>query len=97
MRVAAYYRGYFEMSVGYDSVQASYFGMPTIVTRNALEIPLGNFTVQSGANKLSRPVGGGLALNGHLKGGKISQTNATNDTSVAGGRWSVSSFPVEDV
>lgn len=78
-------------------MSAHYFGMPTIVSRNPLEIPLANFTIQRGANKLTRPVAGGVALNGALKGGRITPTNATNDTSVAGGRWSVSSFPVEDI
>jgi len=75
-----YYRGYFELQISYDSVNASYFGMPTIINRNPYEILLANFTVMSGANKLSRPIAGGIAESGSLKGGKIVQTNLTNNT-----------------
>ena len=35
-----YYRGYFEIQIGHDSVNASYFGTPTIVNRNPDEIVL---------------------------------------------------------
>lgn len=88
-----YYRGYYELNVGYDAVQASFFGLPTIATRNGYEISLANFTVLSGANKLQRTngaTGGGVAESGSLKYGKIVQTNATNDT--ATGKYFVSSF-----
>ena len=56
-------------------VVAKYFGMPTVVTRNPHEIPLANFTVMSGANKLNRPIAGGQASSGALKIGKIVQGN----------------------
>ena len=49
-----YYRGYFELHIGQEEVNASYFGMPTIVNRNPQEINLANFTVESGANTLYR-------------------------------------------
>ena len=39
-RSELYYRGYFELQIGQDSVNASYFGMPTIVNRNPDEISL---------------------------------------------------------
>jgi alkaline phosphatase D len=70
-----YYRGYYELEVSHDSVQAQYFGMPTVVSRNPYEIPLANFTVKSGENKLSRPVGGGLVESGTLRGGTTKHTN----------------------
>lgn len=70
-----YYRGYYELHISKDEVVAQYFGMPNIKTHNPLEIPLANFTVKSGENKLSRPVGGGVAESGSLKGGEIKQTN----------------------
>jgi len=76
-----YYRGYYELHVGYDQVTAQYFGMPTVVTRNPYEISLANFTVKSGENKLARPVAGGLVESGTLKGGKTKHTNITHDTS----------------
>jgi alkaline phosphatase D len=81
-----YYRGYFEMSVGYDEVNTTFFGTPSISTRNGYEIALANFTVVHGENRLKREgegekVAGGVAESGALKGGKIVETNSTNDTS----------------
>ena len=77
-----YYRGYFELHISQDSVNASYFGMPTIVNKNPFEISLANFTVLSGANALHRdPVpGNGVVENGALKGGSRVMTNSTNNT-----------------
>lgn len=91
-----YYRGYYEISVGYEEVNATFFGLPTVATRNGYEIALANFTVVNGSNRLMRTngtVAGGMAESGSLKGGKISQTNATNDT--ATGQYFVSSFVVD--
>lgn len=83
-----YYRGYYELHISQDKVLANFFGMPTVVHRNGWEIPLANFTVASGANKLQRPVGGGMVESGSLKGGKTQQTNITVDTN--NGTWFVS-------
>ena len=69
--------------------------MPTIVNRNPYEIPLANFTVQAGANRLARPVAGGIAESGALKNGQIVQTNATNNT--ATGQFFVSLDNEEDI
>ena len=70
-----YYRGYFELHITKENVKANYFGMPTIVDRNPHEIPLANFTVQSGANKLQR-FGGSVVSqpveNGYVKFGRSS-------------------------
>lgn len=85
-----YYRGYYELHVSHDSISANYFGLPTIVTRNGFEIPLANFTVKSGQNKLQRPVAGGVVESGTLKGGKTQSTNLTVDTNT--GKWFVSHF-----
>lgn len=92
-----YYRGYFELHIGQEEVEARYFGLPTIVNRNPYEISLANFTVLKGANALQRDstVGGGVVENGALKSGKTVQTNATRDT--ATGRFFVSNDPVEDI
>lgn len=93
-----YYRGYFELQIGYDEVNASYFGMPTIVNRNPYEISLANFTVKSGSNRLQRPVAGGKVESGALKLGQVVSTNATNNTQ--SGLWFIPSpneFPVEDI
>jgi alkaline phosphatase D len=88
-----YYRGYYELHISSGEVNANFFGMPTVVTRNAWEIPLANFTVKTGENKLQRPVGGGVVESGSLKGGKTVQTNATHDT---GNRtWFVSHADLE--
>ncbi|KAL8757389.1 MAG: hypothetical protein Q9199_002266 [Rusavskia elegans] len=85
-----YYRGYFELHISQDSVNASYFGLPTLINRNPNEISLANFTVLNGANALYRnPVpGGGVVENGALKGGATVQTNVTNST--ATGLYSIS-------
>ena len=90
-----YYRGYFELHINYDEVVANFFGLPTIVTRNPYEISLANFTVKSGANSLSRPIAGGIAESGSLKGGSIQQTNLTNNT--ATGEYFISHFNQEDL
>lgn len=75
-----YYRGYFELQVGYDSVQASYYGMPTVANLNPLEISLADFTVVNGANKLQRPVAGGKAESGFIQTGQVQMTNLTYNT-----------------
>ena len=90
-----YYRGYFELHLTYDEVTANYFGMPTVITRNPYEISLANFTVKSGANRLSRPIAGGVAESGSLKGGSITQTNITNNTET--GQYFISHFNNEDL
>lgn len=83
-----YYRGYYELRISPERVLASFFGLPTVVTRNGWEIPVANFTVLAGANKLQRPVGGGVVESGSLKGGQTAQTNLTVDTN--NGTWFVS-------
>lgn len=88
-----YYRGYYELHISPEQVLANFFGMPTVVSRNGWEIPLANFTVQSGANKLQRPVGGGVVESGSLKGGQTQQTNITVDTN--NGTWFVSHADLE--
>jgi alkaline phosphatase D len=88
-----YYRGYYELHISGEEVVANFFGMPTVVQRNGWEIPIANFTVKAGANKLQRPVGGGVVESGSLKGGKTVQTNATIDTN--NGTWFVSHAPLE--
>ena len=92
-----YYRGYFELQISVDSVNASYFGMPTLLNRNPDEISLANFTVLSGANALYRnPVpANGVVENGALKGGKTVQTNSTNNTET--GVYFISHENVEDI
>ncbi|KAL8898220.1 MAG: hypothetical protein Q9207_006819 [Kuettlingeria erythrocarpa] len=92
-----YYRGYFELHISQDSVNASYFGLPTVINRNPDEISLANFTVLNGANALYRnPVpAGGVVENGALKGGETVQTNVTNSTST--GQYFISREDVEDI
>ncbi|THZ24541.1 hypothetical protein D6C89_04862 [Aureobasidium pullulans] len=75
-----YYRGYYELQIGYDAVHASYYGMPTVATRNPLEISLANFTVVNGGNKLQRPVAGGKVESGFIKTGQLQMTNLTYNT-----------------
>ena len=92
-----YYRGYFELHVSQEAVQARYFGMPTIVNANPNELSLANFTVKSGENRLARDptVGGGVAANGFLRGGQVKATNITNNT--ATGQYFISMENKEDI
>lgn len=75
-----YFRGYYELSVSTQQVDAEFFGIPSLVQRLPYEISLANFTVLSGANALQRPVGGGVVESGALKSGMTRMTNITNNT-----------------
>lgn len=79
-----YYRGYYELSIDYRSVNASFFGIPTNRQRQGYEVALANFTVRAGENALHRSCGttavGAVVESGSLKGGRVSQTNLTLDT-----------------
>ena len=55
-------------------------GSPSVATRNSWDIPLANFTVFPGQNRLHRPEGGSRAESGALKSGEIKPTNLTLDT-----------------
>ena len=88
-----YYRGYFELHFTHDKVDANFFGLPTVVTRNGWEIPIANFTVLAGENRLQRPVAGGVVESGSLKFGKVVQNNVTLDTN--NGTWFVSHADLE--
>ena len=65
-------------------------GSPTIATRNNLDLPLANFTVNAGENHLARPVGDGKVEAGYLRAGKVVGTNLTLDTGK--GTWEVVGF-----
>ncbi|KAH8677650.1 PhoD-like phosphatase [Xylariales sp. PMI_506] len=77
-----YFRGYYEISVGYDAVNASFFGIPTTILRQPYEFSLANFTVRAGDNHLLRSSGsaGGVVESGSSKNGQLVQTNMTLDT-----------------
>lgn len=69
-----YYRGYFELQIGHESVEANYFGTPTTVYRNLDETSPANLTMLNGVNALPRDAspGGGIVENGALKAGQDS-------------------------
>ncbi|KAI9884698.1 MAG: hypothetical protein M1823_003516 [Watsoniomyces obsoletus] len=77
-----YYRGYYELHIDYEQVEARYFGVPTNRRRTGEEIPLATFQVRNGENRLRRnpTVGGGRVENGFLRGGRTVQTNRTVNT-----------------
>lgn len=54
-----YYRGYFLLTVTPEKLEARYYGSPSVASRNSWDLPLANFTVVAGENKLARPVAGG--------------------------------------
>ncbi|KAL8942146.1 MAG: hypothetical protein Q9216_001831 [Gyalolechia sp. 2 TL-2023] len=85
-----YYRGYFLMAVGKDRIETQFFGSPTVATRNAYDLPLANFTVLAGDNRLSRPVAGGSVESGSLRGGEVEHSNLTLNTETGG--WEVVRF-----
>ena len=75
-----YFRGYYELAISKEKVDAKYFGIPSVVQRLPYEISVANFTVIAGANALQRPVGGGVVESGALKNGITRMTNITNNT-----------------
>ncbi|KAK3658004.1 hypothetical protein LTR56_000788 [Elasticomyces elasticus] len=85
-----YYRGYYEMQITPERIDAQYFGMPSLETRNGYELSLGNFSVVSGENKLARPVGEAAVENGALQTGEVVMTNVTHDTNT--GEWFIHDF-----
>ncbi|KAF3071099.1 Alkaline phosphatase D [Daldinia childiae] len=83
-----YYRGYYELSISHEKVDAAFFGVPTTTLRNGYEIPLANFTVLAGENRLHRTNGSpavGNVETGSLKGGTVKRSNLTYDTET--GKW----------
>lgn len=68
-----YYRGYFELDIGYEALSAQFFGIPDLKKRSGDEVLLAKFLVRNGENKLARnpTVGGGVAYAGALKNGKV--------------------------
>ncbi|KAF2267353.1 hypothetical protein CC78DRAFT_457557 [Lojkania enalia] len=85
-----YYRGYYELHISPDEIQANYFGCPTVASRNPFEISLANFTVKAGDNHLTRNVGNGTVEAGALQRGTTRQTNVTLNTET--GTWNVTMF-----
>ncbi|KAL8902645.1 MAG: hypothetical protein Q9207_004501 [Kuettlingeria erythrocarpa] len=85
-----YYRGYFVMSVGKDKIETQFFGSPSVASRNPYDLPLANFTVLAGDNRLSRPVAGGSVESGSLRGGDVEHTNLTLNTET--GEWDIVTF-----
>ena len=75
-----WYRGYFELQITPDQVDAHFFGMPSLQTRNGYEVSLANFTVVNGGNRLQRPVAGGTVEDGALQRGDRSMSKLTLDT-----------------
>ncbi len=70
-----YYRGYFELDIGYDKLKATYFGIPSVKIQSSDEVEIAKFEVLEGANRLDRnpTVGGGFARSGALKGGRVEE------------------------
>ncbi|KAH9909006.1 alkaline phosphatase-like protein [Xylariomycetidae sp. FL2044] len=85
-----YYRGYFVLDVRLDRLEARFYGSPSVASRNPWDLPLANFTVRAGENRLARPVGGGAVEAGCLRGGETRPTNLTLDTETLD--WGVVGF-----
>ncbi|KAH4002861.1 hypothetical protein HBI56_055290 [Parastagonospora nodorum] len=85
-----YYRGYYELHISPEELNARYYGSPSVATRNPFEVSLANFTVKAGANHLDRNVAGGRVESGALQRGETVPTNLTLNT--ATGEWNVTGF-----
>ncbi|KAK3713085.1 hypothetical protein LTR37_008770 [Vermiconidia calcicola] len=85
-----WYRGYFEMKITPERLIAHFFGTPSLQTRNGYEISLANFTVEAGANRLSRPIAGGAVEDGALQNGEVTMSKLTYDTNT--GEYFVHNF-----
>jgi alkaline phosphatase D len=85
-----YYRGYFNLKVSPEKVEAQFFGSPSVATRNPWDIPLANFTVPASQGYLERPIGGGKVESGAVKFGEVEHTNLTLNTDT--GKWEVIGF-----
>lgn len=60
-------RGYFELYLSRQNATAVYYGIPNVRTRNTNESVLATFVVEDKANKLMRPVSGGVVAGGALR------------------------------
>ncbi|KAJ1331193.1 alkaline phosphatase D [Microdochium nivale] len=87
-----YYRGYFILAASHDKVEARFYGSPSVASRNSWDLPLANFTVAAGGNKLDRPVGGGKVEAGYGKGLETAPTNLTLNTETQ--EWDVVGYNV---
>ncbi|KAI5926793.1 PhoD-like phosphatase-domain-containing protein [Camillea tinctor] len=85
-----YYRGYFVLAASRDAVSARFYGSPSVASRNAWDLPLANFTVRAGENRLARPVAGGAVEAGALRAGDTRPTNVSLDTET--GEWRAVGF-----
>ena len=61
-----------------------------MATRNPWDLPLANFTMLAGENRIPRPVGSGNVEAGILRGGTTTATNLTLNTET--GKWDVVGF-----
>ncbi|RYP18322.1 hypothetical protein DL766_008693 [Monosporascus sp. MC13-8B] len=65
-----YYRGYFLLVAARDRLEARFHGSPSVTARQARDLPLANFTVLAGANRVSRPLAGGRSRGRPAQGGR---------------------------
>ena len=89
-----YCRGYTELHISPEKIEAQYIGCPTVPNRNAFEISLANFTVDAGENHVVCPVAnGGVEAGPIAEGqGEVRATNLTKDLET--GEWLIHVFDV---
>ncbi|KAK5096991.1 hypothetical protein LTR24_002432 [Lithohypha guttulata] len=80
-----YYRGYYELHIDAQKIEAQFYGSPSVASRNPYEVSLANFTVYAGDNHLARPVAGGVVASGAIQEGEVRMTNLTLNTET--GEW----------
>ncbi|KAJ5063556.1 PhoD-like phosphatase-domain-containing protein [Bipolaris maydis] len=87
-----YYRGYYELFISPDELNAQYYGSPSVASRNPFDISLANFTVKAGANHLARTNGSVVAAGGYVESGALQRgpTTPTNLTlNTVTGTWNI--------
>ncbi|EGX51490.1 hypothetical protein TWF173_003646 [Orbilia oligospora] len=62
-----HHRGYMELDISHEKVKTTYFGIPSVLSRNRKEIQMAQFEVYRDENKVHRPAGGFNTKSGSAK------------------------------
>ncbi|KAK6333742.1 hypothetical protein TWF730_003925 [Orbilia blumenaviensis] len=62
-----HHRGYLELDITHEKVKTTYFGIPSVMSRNRDEFVMGEFEVRKDENRVHRPAGGYKVNSGSAK------------------------------
>ncbi|EIM90126.1 uncharacterized protein STEHIDRAFT_50834 [Stereum hirsutum FP-91666 SS1] len=74
------YRGFFTLTINPDTLTATYYAMNNTNSSNLDGFASAQFVVENNANKLSRPVAGGVVNAGVLKSSVVNATNSSSSS-----------------